>query len=261
MGKYVSFASRSACAFLCLAAAWSPANSADLGYPRGGGYKDYGDPIVVPSNFFSWTGFYLGGNLGYSWGNATTYNLPGVGNGDGFDGGATGFDLTPYGWLGGVSAGYNWHADAFVFGLEGDLGYIGAEDGERSPLAFAETEYGWYGTLTARAGYAQDRFLFYAKGGLALADIHNSAGAVVGGVDDPFDYTSSDEIHAGWALGGGAEYAFNPNMTMKLEYVYMDFGTETSGNGDGDFFEHDNDIHTIKVGVSYFMHTIPNLLE
>jgi outer membrane immunogenic protein len=257
MGKYVSFASRSACAFLCLAAAWSPANSADLGYPRGGGYKDYGDPIVVPSNFFSWTGFYLGGNLGYSWGSTSTYNLPGSGTGGGFDGDATGFDFNPSGWLGGVAAGYNWHTDAFVFGLESDLGYLGAEDGDSNGAAFANAEYGWYGTLTARAGYAQDRFLFYAKGGLALADIENTAGEI----GDPSDFTESHEIYAGWALGGGAEFAFNPNMSMKIEYLYMDFGDDTSTNADGDFFEHENDIHTVKVGVSYFMHTIPQLLE
>lgn len=254
MGKYVSVASRSACAFLCLAAAWSPANSADLGYPRGGGYKDYGDPIVVPSNFFSWTGFYLGGNLGYSWGNSSTYNQP---SSAGFNGAANGFDFTPSGWLGGVTAGYNWHTDAFVFGLEGDLGYISAEDGDDNGTAFAYAEYGWYGSLTARAGYAQDRFLFYAKGGLALADIENTAGVI----GDASDFTEAHEIRAGWALGGGAEYAFNPNMSMKIEYLYMDFGKDTSSNFDGDIYEHENDIHTVKVGVSYFMHTIPQLLE
>ena len=261
MGKYVSVASRSACAFICLAAAWSPANSADLGYPRGGGYKDYGDPIVVPSNFFSWTGFFLGGNLGYSWGNTSTYNLPGSGTGAGFNSGATGFDLNPDGWLGGVSTGYNWHTDAFVFGFEGDLGYLGAEDGERTTTAFANADYGWYGTLTARAGYAQDRLLFYAKGGFAFADIDNTAGAVSGGSNVATDFTENHEVHTGWALGAGTEYAFNPNMSMKIEYLYMDFGDETSTNADGDIFEHDNNIHTVKVGVSYFLHTIPPLLK
>ncbi|MBX2805880.1 MAG: porin family protein [Hyphomicrobiales bacterium] len=254
MGKYISYASRSACAFLCLAAACSsPAISADLGYP-GGGYKDYGDPIIVPSNFYSWTGFFLSGNLGYGWANANTDNRPGSG---GFDDKANGFNLDPGGWLGGVSGGHNWHMDTFVFGLEGDLGYIGANDRNSNGAAFAEAEYGWYGALTARAGFAQDRFMFYAKGGLALADIKNTAGAI----GAPLDYSKNRDIHAGWALGGGAEYAFNPNMTMKIEYLYMDFADETSSNAEGDLFKHDNDIHTIKVGVSYFVHTVPQLLK
>lgn len=267
MGKYVLFASRFACAFICLAAAWGPANSADLGYPKGdgypreGGYKDYGDPIVVPSNFFSWTGYYLGGNLGYSWGNTSSVNLPSVGNGAGFDGGATSIGFDPDGWLGGIAAGHNWHTDAFVFGLEADLGYLGADEGKRTATAFANADYGWYGALTARAGYAQDRFLFFAKGGLAFADIENTAGAVSGGVNDATDYTKNREVHTGWALGGGAEYAFNPNMSMKIEYLYMDFGDERSTNTDGDYFKHENDIHTIKVGISYFLHTIPPLLK
>jgi outer membrane immunogenic protein len=247
-----------------MAAISGPANSADLGeanrsYP-GGGYKDYGDPIVVPSNFFSWTGFYLGGHLGYGWGDTTSFNLPGSGTGAGFDG-PSGFELDPSGWLGGVTVGYNWHTDAFVFGLESDLGYLGADDDERTTAAFAHVDYGWYGTLAARAGYAQDRFLFYVKGGFAFADIENTAGAVVGGVNDPTDFTKIHEVKSGWTLGGGAEYAFNPSMSMKFEYLYMDFGDDRSTNADGDFFEHENDIHTIKVGLNYFIQSVPPLLK
>ena len=95
-------------------------------------------------------------------------------------------------------------------------------------------EYGGYGTLTGRLGYADDRWLFYAKGGLALANIENTAGAFTGGDIDPSDFTSLDETRAGWTLGVGVEYAFQRDLSMKIEYLYMDFGADRSSNFDGD---------------------------
>jgi outer membrane immunogenic protein len=249
MSNHVFVASRVAFAFVFTAFAWSPASAADLGnYNRG--YKDYGDPIVVPPSHFSWTGFYIGGHLGYGWGSSSSDNRPGAGNGDAFDG-LTGFDMNPYGWLGGATLGYNWQTDAFVFGFEADIGYLGAEDSERNASGFASAEYGGYGALTARLGYGEDRWLFYAKGGLAFADIDNRAGAITGGVIDGTDFTKLHEVKTGWALGAGVEYAFQPNMSMKVEYLYMDFADDNSGNLDGDVFGHENDMHTVKVGVNY----------
>lgn len=254
MYKCVSVASRFAFAFAFAAAAWSPASAADLGgYHRS--YKDYGEPIVVPPPYFSWTGFYIGGHLGYGWGSSSSRNLPDAGNGDAFNG-LDGFNTHPYGWLGGATLGYNWQTDAFVFGFEGDLGYLGIQDTVRNSEGFASAEYGGYGTLTARIGYGQDRWLFYTKGGAAFADIDHRAGAITGGVVDGTDFTKLDEVKTGWALGAGVEYAFQPNMSMKIEYLYMDFGKDRSGNLDGDVFAHENDIHTVKVGINYSLQRV-----
>jgi outer membrane immunogenic protein len=239
-------------AFACVVSAVAsiPAGAADLGnYNRN--QKDYNnDPIVVARSYFSWTGFYIGGNLGYGWGSSSSRNLPDSGNGDAFDG-ASGFAVQPHGWMGGLSAGYNWQFDGFVFGLEGDLGYLGAEDSQESASAFTDAEYGGYGTLTARIGYAEDRWLFYGKGGLAFADIKNTAGALDDGDVVPSDFTSRQDVQTGWALGLGVEYAFQRDLSMKIEYLHMDFGEERSGNFDGDRFRHENDIDTIKVGLNY----------
>jgi outer membrane immunogenic protein len=105
--------------------------------------------------------------------------------------------------------------------------------------------------LTARLGYAQDRWLFYAKGGFAFANIDTTAGAFTAGDVDPSDFTNLSDTRGGWVLGGGVEYAFQRELSMKIEYLYMDFGADGSGNFDGDVFDHDNDIHTIKVGLNY----------
>ena len=251
MLKCVSVASRFAFAFALTASAWSPASAADLGdYNRGyRGYKDYGDPIVVPSNYFSWTGFYIGGHFGYGWGTSSS-NAASSGA---FDNATGGYEMDPSGWFGGATIGYNWQTDSIVFGVEADLGYLGAEDGKRNSVGFANTEYGGYGTLTGRLGYTEDRWLLYAKGGVAFADIENTAGAVSSGLNDVTDYTKMHEVRAGWALGVGVEHAFQQDVSLKVEYLYMDFGDDYSGNLDGDAFGHDNDIHTLKVGLNYHL--------
>ena len=143
-----------------------------------------------------------------------------------------------------------------VFGVEGDLGILGAEDRQASATEFTKADYGAYGALTARLGYAEERWLFYLKGGAAFANIENSAGAIAGGVVDATDLTKDDDTRVGWAIGAGAEFAFQPNWSMKIEYLYMDFGSDVSGNIDGDTFRHENDIHTVKVGLNYRLQTI-----
>jgi outer membrane immunogenic protein len=205
---------------------------------RDGSLKD--DPVMVPRYAFSWTGFYLGGNLGYAWGDTET-----VGD---FDGLGDGFVIHPSGWTVGLQGGFNWQVGAnVVAGFEVDLGILDASDDQSNGATFIETEYGAYGTFTGRLGWAQDRWLFYLKGGLAIADIDNTAGAVA----DPASVTREDDVRMGWALGGGAEYAFHPNWSMKIEYMYMDFGEDLSTAPAGDVYQHENEISAIRVGVNY----------
>lgn len=262
MRKCVFAASRVAFACVVAVAASIPAGAADLRNYNNRSMKDYDDgPIVVPrSQYFSWTGPYIGAGIGYGWGSSSSFNVLNSGNGDAFDG-ADGFSIEPHGWLAGVSLGYNWQFDNLVVGLESDLGYLGADDTQENALGFAHAEYSGYGTLTARLGYAQDRWMFYAKGGLAFADIENTAGAFTAGDIDPSDFTKDDGIKTGWALGAGVEYAFQRDLSMKIEYLYMDFGEDRSTNFDGDSFRHENDIHTVKVGLNYSLQRIYDPLK
>ncbi|MBV9431243.1 MAG: porin family protein, partial [Hyphomicrobiales bacterium] len=38
----------------------------------------------------------------------------------------------------------------------------------------------------------------------------------------------SSQTRTGWTLGGGAEFAFAPHWTAKLEYIYVDLGRNTT---------------------------------
>jgi outer membrane immunogenic protein len=107
--------------------------------------------------------------------------------------------------------------------------------------------------LAARLGYAVDRSLFYVKAGWALASVETDAGDLIDGSSnrDATDRTKLDETLSGYAIGGGVEYALSQNWTVKAEYLYMNFGDESSSNTDGDKFEHEIDLHTAKVGVNY----------
>lgn len=246
MRKFVSVASRLAFACAVSGAVLAPAAAADLG-----GYPSYPDKgrghgIYVPS-YFSWTGAYFGGNLGYSYGTTTsTADSAGA-----FGGATTSMEIRPYGWLGGLDAGYNWQSDTFIFGLEADLGYLGADSSKSRSEGLAKVNYGWYGAATARIGFSDSRWMLYGKGGLALANIENEVAGASGGVIDSGDYSKIDEIRAGWALGGGVEFAFQRNYTMKVEYLYMDFGKDNSTNANGYQFSHDNSLHTLKAGLNY----------
>jgi outer membrane immunogenic protein len=208
--------------------------------PRAPIYK--AAPTAAATVASAWTGVYVGGHCGGAWSRTRTIDNDGLfewhTNGSG-------------GFCGG-QLGYNFQQDKLVFGLEGDLSFpwFKASNGalDESDLKSSEVKYGWFGTLTARLGLTFDRSLFYVKGGAAIARIKNSEFENAG---DPVDSSATTNTKVGWALGGGAEYAWTPNWSWKLEYVYMDFGGATSFRPDGNAFDYRNRLHTVKLGINY----------
>jgi outer membrane immunogenic protein len=174
-------------------------------------------PLPVPMvRIFSWTGFYVGGNVG--WDRTTgsgTFNSPL---------GADPF-TTPGGnvFLGGVQAGYNWQVGSFVLGGETDFqgtaggGPISATAG---PTISGTAKMPWFGTVRGRVGYAVERVLIYATGGEAYGSSTWSGTVSSAG---PF---SSSATFTTWTAGGGVEMAFGDCWSAKLEYLYM--GTPSS---------------------------------
>ena len=209
-------------------------------------------PVFAPVPVFTWTGFYVGGQVGYGWNaNDNDFDVPVGYTVDGLPFTGFGGDEGD-GFLAGVHAGYNVQLGSFVIGVEGDVeGVFGDDDDDDlvivGPGGVVFTNYGfagnaldWQGSIRARAGFAFDRALIYATGGFAFA-----------GVSDGFGILGNDDTLTGWTLGAGVEYAFTNNLTTRLEYRY------TSYEGGDNFFNNvslgSNDIefHTVRAGISY----------
>jgi outer membrane immunogenic protein len=91
-------------------------------------------------------------------------------------------------------------------------------------------------TVTGRLGYAFDRTLLYAKGGYAggdvesrVTDILTNVGGVCGTAVTGIHCHAGDSTwHNGWMVGAGIEHAISRNVTIGLEYNYIDLGSERS---------------------------------
>ncbi len=164
-------------------------------------------PIVPPIEPYNWTGFYVGGNLGYGWGSANNnWNFFATGltaaTGTCRPAGtalcAVGSDSARLnGVLGGAQVGYNWQIGTYVAGLEADFDGSGQRGGDTFGAPFSigggipngtiTTSYtealNWFGTVRARAGYVvADRWLVYATGGLAYGHVTTNGTASSPGI-------------------------------------------------------------------------------
>ncbi|WP_061027829.1 outer membrane protein [Bradyrhizobium sp. CCH5-F6] len=217
-------------------------------------------PIVDP--VWSWTGFYVGANGGYSWGRSRTdvsYFNSATGAAIAPPAGSItsgSFDMN--GAVAGGQAGYNWQNANWVYGIEGDLnwsdekgratfncGGVAPAGGPCLPgLTFlppggltgttltVDQHLQWFGTLRGRIGIlATPKVLFYGTGGLAFGEIKTTgtmtgftpAGVAIASVG------SNSTTRAGWTVGAGVEGKITQNWSAKLEYLYMDLGRFSSG--------------------------------
>ena len=191
----------------------APAIAADL--PRAMPVKAP-PPAVVAA--YNWTGFYIGVQGGYGWGD--THH---------FQGNADTGDFRIKGATFGGTAGYNFQFNAIVIGVEADYSWSGIDGNVSSPVGTfgcgapgvdtCLTEVKHFGTVRGRAGFAVNQFLIYGTGGWAYGRIH----AGIEPIGIPLG-ASGTRNRSGWTAGGGVEYGFTPNVSVKLEYLYVDFG-------------------------------------
>lgn len=228
--------------FLCAAFA---ANAADLApYTKA--------PMPAAAPVFSWTGFYVGVNAGIG-GDKVDYPFTALGRIDGSLG------MQSFGGFAGGQIGYNYQfAPGWVMGVEADIQWSNVRSNLNANVNAgnfalgldAGTEIKWFGTARGRLGYGWDRVLLYATGGYAYGSETTSLG--VTGFGNGFTF-SRDANLSGYVVGGGLEYAFTPNVSMKTEYLYFDFGKRNVFTAPNNFFAIDNDIkmHTLKAGLNY----------
>ena len=213
-------------------------------------------PVVVP---FSWNGFYVGADIGYSWASVdSSFDNPfGVANL---------LDISPNadGVVGGLYVGYNAQFGQIVVGLEADaelasasgdgtLDLLVGRPGDRFRTSADES---WRGSVRARLGYAIDNFMPYITGGVAWSDwdLKHSLNDVVFG---DFAEKNSDTL-VGWTIGAGLEYAFTPNLIGRVEYRYTDFGSSDNNVFPGVFpgvtnLRNSVDLtdNTVRLGIAY----------
>jgi outer membrane immunogenic protein len=206
-----------------------------------------GPPVYLPPPpVFSWTGFYVGANLGGGWRDHNDNNnwapfvdpvtgtvlfVPSLNGGNGNSGGV----------VGGGQIGYNFQLSPWlVAGVETDfqgtsIGSSGNGGGARLP---------WFGTVRGRLGVTplDPHILIYGTGGFAYGEVERS------GI-----WNAWNQTEAGWTAGGGVEWAFLPNWSAKGEYLYTDLSSNNNNGGGwgwGDNHSHYR-FNTIRGGLNY----------
>ena len=248
-------------------------------------------PPPAPVELFTWSGAYVGVNLGSGWRQPVDFVTtmpsctdfttcfivdPDTGLASAL---GTGRSTRASGATGGFQAGYNYQFGAAVAGVELDWEYfkrtssLGPSAGLTSditgpgrpfvqaPLLVSnEVASTWLATIRGRLGFAWDRLLLYGTGGVAFTDVRYTqtvttslliTGATVVNV--------VTETKSGVTVGGGAEYALWNNLTLRAEYLYAQF-TGVSGASVLQFQNSSNQVagstgnlhdHIVRVGLNY----------
>ena len=239
-------------------------------------------PAYAPPRPFTWTGFYVGANIGGGWARD---------HGDHFCLGPTGLPdptcqvlppgsghISSSGVIGGGQIGYNWQIGQIVLGIETDFQGSGISGSTTvngpfglagfsgvlvvPPGIFTASEkIDWFGTVRGRVGWvAWDRALIFATGGLIYG--HIAANSFFTSPNTQTVYSSSvSETRAGWTVGGGFEYAFTQNWSGKIEGLYYDLGSVTVVGNEAPLsfppngFQHNKNFDfagaIVRVGVNY----------
>lgn len=195
-------------------------------------------PALLPAKP-RWTGFYVGGSVGGADQSSPT-RIQGAGPGNqvqsSIDAGNVASRLSPSGrnvtFTG--QLGFNYQLGAMVLGAETDFSAMhvgGRKASTVNPFGVevttqAQTELFTLGTVRARAGVAFGDLLVFATGGYAYGHLGQRGAINPVPTDNPTYAGSNPQMASGWALGGGLEYALGPMLSLKLDYLHYDLGTQ-----------------------------------
>jgi outer membrane immunogenic protein len=214
------------CALLVLVAAAMPARAADI---------PVNAPVVKASaaaTVFDWSGFYAGAHVGYAWGHAKIGRLNDNNDHDG--------------WLAGGQLGYNVQTGSWVWGAALDGSWTNIKNDNADPTCNETSGFLRISNLfTARlrTGPAIGSTFYYVTGGFA------TAGMKFRDFDDPIHPIVSKR-HNGYTVGLGAEHAFAPNWSARLEYLYVKLG-EKDYDLNGAIDSVDPTAHLVRAAVNY----------
>jgi outer membrane immunogenic protein len=224
---------------------------------------------------YSWTGFYVGANAGYTSPHRNHLDVSGTDTGG--DGLGTLLELgllpsriasKPSGFLGGAQAGYNLQSGLLVYGIEADIQGVSARDNfgfvsipPSTPRTLTgSNKLNWLATARARLGVTvTPTALLYVTGGLAAGEHELTLSTACPACALPAPSSSaSRKTSAGWTAGAGLEWALARNWSLKGEYLYYDLGE----NGATVTYDYvmwtssltthvDNSGHIVRLGINY----------
>ncbi len=215
------------------------AGAADLPFPIKGPTPEFLSPP-------RWSGFYVGINGGGGLGpTSQTLTVDPLIAALGVSTTGT-YEVS--GALLGATLGYNHQVGSWVLGIEGDIDWSSIGGQVTGPVmgipATFETQLPWLNTFRARVGYAFGPIFPYLTGGGAFGGVRATdaitipgSGNVLGGLSD---------VRLGWTAGAGLEYALNQNWSAKIEYLYVDLGSDILVLDDVKF-----SAHLIRGGVNW----------
>jgi outer membrane immunogenic protein len=144
------------------------------------------------------------------------------------------------------------------------------------PAPFGEAQERWYATARARVGYAVDKWLFFVTGGAAWTKVDYSQFMLcgtAGSTSGSFTATCSTAAtgyfaldstkRSGWTVGAGVDYApaaLHGNFLLRVEYLYVDYGSFTTFNAplvgagglyDGTSLSTRLNNHIVRFGLAY----------
>jgi outer membrane immunogenic protein len=219
-------------------------------------------PPVVPA--FSWTGCYIGADVGGASARQHMSATPAGVNQHAVSGDVSGDATT-----GGAHAGCNYQfAPGWILGIEGDTDWAKLGGTATGPDLFADgtpavaggvswgNTTGWAASVRGRLGYAVvSNTLVYGTGGVAGTRT-NYAGLDVFTQGNPLA-TSFSDTRTGWVAGAGVDWApWHNNWILRLEYLHYQFGSVSStaafnANQFTTFNFGDLKIDTVRAGLSY----------
>jgi high affinity Mn2+ porin len=195
------------------------------------------------------SGFYVGGHVGYMFGNANATLADPIGV-------AAAGGITPYGaFVGGMQGGYeHFFASRLMLGIELDASFVDYLD-PNQVLSYRATGTGtateqleWLASLRGRIGYDMGGWTPFVTGGVAWASTRFSRIDLTTGNED----ANPSRIRAGYVLGGGIDYRLDQRWSARAEYLYTDLGLTGFLFGSAPArYDSQYDLHRFRVGLNY----------
>ncbi|WP_019219903.1 outer membrane protein [Bartonella florencae] len=240
-------------------------------------------PVIVAPTF-SWTGLYIGGQIG---GFSSKTKMDILSNGKNIP--VYNDDLPKLsGFIGGLYAGSNIDlGNGLILGVDTDIIWADKNDtktlpsyeiaqnhvayvskmlknagisigedqiklGDKRTHSFTFKEK-WAGATRVRIGFAAERIMPYVAGGIAYTQLQDIASISItqkdtGKVIASGNLSDETKTFVGYTLGAGVDFAMTNHVIVRAEYRYSDFGKKKFSN---DKYETSYKTNDFRVGVAY----------